>query len=239
MPARPRRGHGWWSRLDPRNLAHDTEAGPGPPHRGVTAQQQERSDDNELTSGVGRCPDRTVAAAGMAAVALAVAGCGDSSGGQQAAGYGAPSPSATARVKRRPPAAPADPPRGPSHSRAPSSARSSWTARAGRCTCSRPTREPSSKCDGACASAWPPLTTSGQADRRGRRVRLEARDREARRRDDRASPTTGTRSTRSPVTAPRVRSTGQGSDGFGAEWYVLSAAGNTIETGELSAPVEN
>lgn len=25
---------------------------------------------------------------------------------------------------------------------------------------------------------------------------------------------------------------GQGSDGFGAEWYVLSAAGDAVETGE-------
>jgi len=28
------------------------------------------------------------------------------------------------------------------------------------------------------------------------------------------------------------QTTGQGSDGFGAEWYVLSAAGNAIQTGE-------
>ena len=27
------------------------------------------------------------------------------------------------------------------------------------------------------------------------------------------------------------QTTGQGSDGFGAEWYVLSAAGTAIETG--------
>ena len=101
---------------------------------------------------------RTWAVAGMAAVAL---GRGRLRrrvrGGGGGGGAASPRP-ATARPLR-PPAAPT---RLLSLSRARASAGSSLTAKAGRFTCSRPTRGTTSACDGACASAWPPLTTAGQ-----------------------------------------------------------------------------
>lgn len=168
----------------------------------------------------------TAAAAGLAALALAAAGCGDSSDGQQAAGYGAPSPSASGQ-------APADGDSGGASVALANSnlgkilvdgkGRTLYLFEADQGT--------ASTCDGACASAWPPLTTAGRpiAGSGVSASKLAT----AKRSDG----TTAVTYNGHPLytfagdSAPG-QATGQGSDGFGAEWYVLSAAGNAIETGE-------
>ena len=90
----------------------------------------------------------------------------------------------------------------------------------------------SSKCDGACASVWPPLTSKGISPSAGAGV-AAAKLGTAKRGDG----TVGVTYNGHPLytyagdTAPG-QATGQGSDDFGAEWYVLSAAGKAIESGE-------
>ena len=162
---------------------------------------------------------RTLAAAGMAAVALAVAGCGDSSGDQNVGGYG---------VTR-----PADDGSGTASVALASSnlgeilvdgeGRTLYLFEADKGT--------ASACDGACASAWPPLTTDGRptAGSGVSAAKLGTAER--------SDGTTGVTSNGHPLytfagDSGPGQATGQGSDGFGAEWYVLSAAGNAIETGE-------
>jgi predicted lipoprotein with Yx(FWY)xxD motif len=162
---------------------------------------------------------RTVAVAGMAAVALAVAGCGGSSGDQNTAGYGAPSAAAGGSGAA-------------SVALANSSLGTILVDGKGRTLyLFEADKGTASACDGACASAWPPLTTAGQptagpgvaASKLGTAKRSDG--------------TTGVTYNGHPLyafsgdSAPGQTS-GQGSDGFGAEWYVLSAAGNAIETGE-------
>jgi predicted lipoprotein with Yx(FWY)xxD motif len=163
--------------------------------------------------------------AGMVAVALAVAGCGDdsssSSGDQQPAGYGyggarpAAGNSGTASVDL------ADSSLG--KILVDGKGRTLYLFEADKGT--------TSACDGACADAWPPLTTSGRP-KAGPGVTAEKLG-TAKRSDG----TTGVTYNGHPLytfagdSGPGQVS-GQGSDGFGAEWYVLSAAGNAIETGE-------
>ena len=85
-----------------------------------------------------------------------------------------------------------------------------------------------SACDGACASAWPPLATAGKPTAG---PGVAASDLGTTKRGD---GTTGVTYNGHPLyrfsgdSAPG-QTTGQGIDGFGAEWYVLSAAGNAIE----------
>jgi predicted lipoprotein with Yx(FWY)xxD motif len=87
-----------------------------------------------------------------------------------------------------------------------------------------------SECDGACASAWPPLTTTGKpiagpgvsAAKLGTTKRSDG--------------TTEVTYNGHPLntfvgdSAPG-QTTGQGNQGFGAEWDVLSSVGNKIEMG--------
>jgi predicted lipoprotein with Yx(FWY)xxD motif len=168
----------------------------------------------------------TLAVAGV--TALAVAGCGGSSGGEQAAGYGgAPIPSATASGE-----APAAGGSGEASVALASSelgkilvdgeGRTLYLFEADKGT--------ASACDGACATAWPPLTTTGQP-RAGTGVPAAKLGT-----TKRSDGTTGVTYNGHPLytyigdRAPG-QTTGQGSDGFGAEWYVLSPAGNAIEAG--------
>jgi predicted lipoprotein with Yx(FWY)xxD motif len=98
---------------------------------------------------------RTAAVVGLAAVALAVAGCGGSSGGQQAAGYGAPSPTTSA-----PSAAGSG---GGSVALASSELGKILVDGAGRTLyLFQADKGMASTCNGACADAWPPLTTTGK-----------------------------------------------------------------------------
>ena len=88
---------------------------------------------------------------------------------------------------------------------------------------------PASVCDGACAAAWPPLTTSGKP-KAGTGV--SAAKLGTTKRDD---GTTEVTYNGHPLyyyagdSAPG-QTNGQGIDGFGAEWYVLSGAGNKIDS---------
>lgn len=88
-----------------------------------------------------------------------------------------------------------------------------------------------SACNGACASAWPPLTSKGSPSAG---TGVTAAKLGTAKRDD---GTVGVTYNGHPLytfagdKAPG-QATGQGSDGFGAEWYVLSAAGRAIEGGE-------
>lgn len=170
----------------------------------------------------------SVAASGVAAIALAVAGCGDSSGGQQAAGYGASGPSSAASSK----APAANGSGGASVALADSKLGRILVDGDGRTLyLFEADKGTASTCDGACASAWPPLTTAGQPIA-GSGVSASKLDT-----TERSDGTTGVTYGGHPLytfagdSAPG-QTTGQGSDGFGAEWYVLSAAGNAIETGE-------
>ena len=84
-----------------------------------------------------------------------------------------------------------------------------------------------SKCDGACASAWPPLTTSGKPTA-GAGV-VAAKLGTARRADG----TTGVTYDGHPLYtyagdgAPG-QTTGEGLTDYGAPWYALSAAGKSV-----------
>lgn len=86
-----------------------------------------------------------------------------------------------------------------------------------------------SVCNGACASVWPPLTTSGKS-KAGTGV--SAGKLGTAKRDD---GTTGVTYNGHPLytyagdSAPG-QTTGEGINGFGAEWYALSAAGNKVES---------
>jgi predicted lipoprotein with Yx(FWY)xxD motif len=157
--------------------------------------------------------------AGVAAVALAVAGCGGSSDGQQTASYGASSPTAPTKSSGAASVDLASSNLGKVLVDGQGRTLYLWEADTGT----------ASTCSGACASAWPPLTTTGQpmagpgvsASKLGTTERSDG--------------TTEVTYNGHPLytfagdRAPG-QTTGQGSDGFGAEWYVLSPAGNAIET---------
>jgi predicted lipoprotein with Yx(FWY)xxD motif len=85
-----------------------------------------------------------------------------------------------------------------------------------------------SKCDGACAAAWPPLTSSGKptagagvnASKLGTTKRPDG--------------TTGVTYAGHPLytyagDTAKGQTAGEGLTDYGAEWYALSAAGKTVE----------
>jgi len=86
----------------------------------------------------------------------------------------------------------------------------------------------SSACKGSCASAWPPLTTSGKPTA-GAGV-IGAKLGTIRRSDGTSEVTYNGHPLYKYVgdQAPG-QTTGQGSDDYGAEWYVLSRAGEKVE----------
>ena len=161
---------------------------------------------------------RTLAVAGMAAVALGVAGCGVASGGEPTAGSGARSPAAGGSDAASVAVANSN----LGEILVDGNGRTLYLFQADKGT--------TSTCDGACASAWPPLTTVGQpiAASGVSASRLST--------TERSDGTTGVTYNGHPLytfsgDTTTGQATGQGSDGFGAEWYVLSAAGNGFETG--------
>jgi predicted lipoprotein with Yx(FWY)xxD motif len=87
-----------------------------------------------------------------------------------------------------------------------------------------------SACDGACATAWPPLITAGKSTAAA--GVSAAKLGTTKRADGRTEVTYNGHPlyTFSGDSAPG-QTNGQESDGFGAEWYVVSAAGNAIESG--------
>jgi predicted lipoprotein with Yx(FWY)xxD motif len=164
---------------------------------------------------------KRLAVAGVAALALAAAGCGSSSGGQQAAGYGAPS-SAT-------PAPSATPTGAASVALASSKLGKILVDAKGRTLyLFEADKGTASMCNGACASAWPLLTTTGKpmagpgvsASKLGATKRSDG--------------TTEVTYNGHPLytfagDSAAGQTNGQASAAFGAEWYVLSAAGNKID----------
>jgi predicted lipoprotein with Yx(FWY)xxD motif len=86
-----------------------------------------------------------------------------------------------------------------------------------------------STCSGACAQAWPPLTTSG-TPKAGGKVKASLLGTTTR-----ADGTSEVTYAGHPLyyfegdSAPG-QTTGQGSDGFGAPWWVVSPAGNAIQS---------
>ena len=160
-----------------------------------------------------------LAVAGVTAVALAAAGCGGSSDGQQTASYGAPSPTAPANSSGAASVGLASSKLGKILVDGQGRTLYLWEADTGT----------ASTCSGACASAWPPLTSDGQPVAR---AGVSASELGTTKRDDGTSEVTYNGHplyTFSGDSAPG-QTAGQGSDGFGAEWYVLSATGNAIET---------
>jgi predicted lipoprotein with Yx(FWY)xxD motif len=163
---------------------------------------------------------RTVAIAGVAAVALAVAGCGGASSGQGAGGYGAASPMTSAANSGGASVAVADSKLG--KILVDGTGRTLYLFEADK--------RMASACIGLCAAAWPPLITTDQpiagpgvsAPKLGTTKRADG--------------TSEVTYNGHPLYAfagdgGPGQTTGQGSDEFGAEWYVLSPTGDKIESG--------
>ena len=167
---------------------------------------------------------------GMAAIALAVAGCGGSSGGHKSA-YGAVAPAKAGYS-------------------APASATPAATAsNAASITLAHSKLGPilvdskgetlylfqadtgtASTCSGACASVWPPVTSNG-APVAGKGVSASKLGT-----TKRSDGTTEVTYNGHPLytyvgDSSPGQTTGEGIQGFGAEWDVLSAAGNKVEIG--------
>ena len=170
---------------------------------------------------------RTLAVAGMAVVTLAVAGCGSSGGDSGAAasggnGYG----SGTA-------------PAGSTSTASGAASVAVANSDLGKILVDGKGRTlylfeadkgSSSRCDGDCATAWPPLTTKGAPAAKSGVSAAKLGTTE------RSDGTTEVTYNGHPLylfagDAAPGQASGQGSDAFGAEWYVLSAAGQGIESG--------
>jgi predicted lipoprotein with Yx(FWY)xxD motif len=87
-----------------------------------------------------------------------------------------------------------------------------------------------STCDGSCASAWPPLTVTG-APMAGTGVKASLLG--TSKRDDGTTEVTYAGHPLYGYVGDSAAgdTTGQGLDQFGAEWYVLNAAGHKVEHG--------
>jgi predicted lipoprotein with Yx(FWY)xxD motif len=172
------------------------------------------------------------AVAGVAAVAFAVAGCGGSSGSHHASAYAAPAPSSAASSPASYGTAPvANSTDGASIQLASSKLGKIlvdskgdtlylWQADTGT----------ASTCHGACASAWPPLTTTGKPIAG---PGLSASKLGTTKRQDGTTEVTYNGHPLYTFVGDRApgQAVGEGNQGFGAEWDVLSAAGNKIEVG--------
>ncbi|HET8978012.1 MAG TPA: hypothetical protein VFN87_07630 [Solirubrobacteraceae bacterium] len=178
---------------------------------------------------------RSLGAAAVVAVALVAAGCGSSStpGSTSSAaaggggGYGSSAASSTASAKSV------------SIKTAQRAGKTYLTDSAGRSVYlwTADSRD-SSKCSGACASAWPPLVTKGQptASSGARPAMLGT-----------ISRGNGTRQVTydgHPLyyfagdTGPGTTS-GEGSNGFGAKWWLVAPAGSAVTTGSGAAPASS
>lgn len=89
---------------------------------------------------------------------------------------------------------------------------------------------PRSTCFGACASAWPPLTTSGMP-KAGSGVSASKLATSSRGGGVEEVTYNGHPLYRYAGDSGRGQTNGQGLDQFGAEWYALSATGSKIDSG--------
>ena len=161
----------------------------------------------------------TAAVAGVAALALAVAGCGGGGGSGGAYGGSGGAPTAAGSGTASVSLAQSD----LGEILVDGQGRTLYLFEADKGT--------ASTCDGACASAWPPLTTGDQpvagagvsASKLGTTTR-----------GDGTTEVTYHGHPLYPYAGDGApgQTTGQGSDDFGAEWHVLSAAGTPIESGQ-------
>ena len=87
---------------------------------------------------------------------------------------------------------------------------------------------PKSTCFGACASAWPPLTTSGNP-KAGAGISAAKLGTSSRGSGDREVTYDGHPLYLYAGDSGPGETSGQGLNQFGAEWYVLSAAGQKVE----------
>ena len=158
-----------------------------------------------------------ILAAGLVALAVVIAGCGGSGGGGGA--YGAarattPSSGGKASVKL-----------------ASTKLGSVLVDAKGRTLyLFEAVKGPMSACSGACASIWPPLTTSGKPSAG---AGVTASKLGTTKRSDGATEVTYNGHplyTYAGDSAPGQTS-GQGLDDYGAEWYALSAGGDKIDNG--------
>jgi predicted lipoprotein with Yx(FWY)xxD motif len=95
-----------------------------------------------------------------------------------------------------------------------------------------------SVCDGACAGAWPPVTTTGSVTASGSAV---ASDLSTFTRSDgtkqvtyKGHPLYYFVGDKGPGTT-----TGQGSDGFGAKWWLVTPTGSGLSSGSSSTPASS
>jgi predicted lipoprotein with Yx(FWY)xxD motif len=152
-----------------------------------------------------------------AVVALAVAGCGSSSNGAKTTAYGGAKPASTASGSAA------------SVALASSKLGNILVDKSGRTLyLFEADKGKTSACNGACASAWPPVTT-GARPMAGHGIAAAKLGT-----TKRADGTTEVTYNGHPLytyagDAKAGQTTGQGMDQFGAEWYVLSAAGQKIE----------
>ena len=85
-----------------------------------------------------------------------------------------------------------------------------------------------STCSGACAQAWPPLTTSG-TPKAGGKVKASLLGTTTRSDGSREVTYAGHPLYYFEGDSAPGQTTGQGSDGFGAPWWVVSPAGKAIQ----------
>jgi predicted lipoprotein with Yx(FWY)xxD motif len=85
-----------------------------------------------------------------------------------------------------------------------------------------------SRCNGACAEAWPPMITSGKPTARGRAKSSLLRT-SKRKNGSRQVTYNGHPLYRFVQDSKPGQTKGEGVDAFGAEWYVVAPSGNKIE----------
>jgi predicted lipoprotein with Yx(FWY)xxD motif len=93
---------------------------------------------------------------------------------------------------------------------------------------------PKSTCSGACASQWPPLTTTGKP---GAGAGVDSAKLSVTKRSDGKSQVVYAGHPLYFYSADTKAgdTNGQGLDAFGAEWYVLSSSGSKVEKGSGSS----
>jgi predicted lipoprotein with Yx(FWY)xxD motif len=171
------------------------------------------------------------AVGGMAAIALAVAGCGGSSGGHTSA-YGALT---QAKSGYSAPASGAKPATNNASAASITLAQSKLGmilvgSKGETLYLFQADKGPTSTCSGACASVWPPVTTKG-APIAGPGVSASKLG-TAKRSDGTTEVTYNGHPLYTYVgDSSPGQATGEGNQGFGAEWDVLSGAGNKVEIG--------
>ena len=168
---------------------------------------------------------------GLATIALAVAGCGGSSGAEGGSAYGGGTSQSTAAASA--PAAPASNGSGAASITLANSdlGKILVNSKGQTLYLFQADKGSVSTCSGACASAWPPVTTEGApiASAGVSSAKLGT--------TRRSDGTTEVVCNGHPLytfagDSSPGETTGEGNEGFGAEWDVVSASGNKIEDGD-------